>query len=92
MNSPIVHNPLTQPSTASNGDTRPVIELEHVTVRYRVPKEQVRTFKEYAIRRVQGKVGHQEFLALNDVSLTVNRGEVFGLVGEIGRASCRERV
>jgi len=84
MNSPIVHNPLTQPSTASNGDTRPVIELEHVTVRYRVPKEQVRTFKEYAIRRVQGKVGHQEFLALNDVSLTVNRGEVFGLVGANG--------
>ncbi len=60
------------------------IQLDHVYVRYRLLKSQIRTFKEYAIRRIQGQVEHAEFLALKDVSLTVCKGEVFGLVGSNG--------
>ncbi len=61
-----------------------VIRLENVTVRYRLPKEHVRTFKEYAIRRIRGRIEFSEFLALNNVSLAVERGEVFGLIGPNG--------
>ena len=33
-----------------------------------------------------------EVKALNDISLHLSEGEVLGVVGESGRASCRERV
>jgi lipopolysaccharide transport system ATP-binding protein len=61
-----------------------VIRLENVSVRYRVPSERIGTFKEYMIRKVQGKVRHQDFLALRNVNLTIRRGEVFGLIGSNG--------
>lgn len=61
-----------------------VIHLEGVSVRYRVPHERIGTFKEYAIRWMQRKLGYQSFWALKDVSLSVQQGEVFGLIGQNG--------
>ncbi|MDD5367988.1 MAG: ABC transporter ATP-binding protein [Anaerolineaceae bacterium] len=68
----------------SNVPNNMAIRLENVTVRYKVAKEQTRTFKEYAIRRIRGRIQHNEFLALNNVTLEIYRGEVFGLVGPNG--------
>jgi lipopolysaccharide transport system ATP-binding protein len=61
-----------------------IIELSDVSVKYRVPQEQIGTFKEYFIRLLEGKVKHRSFNALNKVSLSVHRGEVFGLIGHNG--------
>lgn len=61
-----------------------VIQLENVAVEYRAPRERIRSFKEYAIRLLQGRVEHAEFRALDDVSLEIRQGEVFGLVGHNG--------
>jgi ABC-type polysaccharide/polyol phosphate transport system ATPase subunit len=58
--------------------------LQNTTVRYRIPRERIRTFKEFAIRRVQGKVQFEELLALDQVNLDVKKGEVFGLIGANG--------
>jgi len=61
-----------------------VIRLEDVTVRYRVPSERINTFKEYAIRWIQGKVSSREFQALGNVHLDIKPGEVFGIIGNNG--------
>jgi ABC-2 type transport system ATP-binding protein len=61
-----------------------VVRLDDVTVSYHVPSERINTFKEYAIRRIQGKVSHREFLALEHIFLEIKRGEVFGIIGNNG--------
>lgn len=70
--------------TQSQLGSQEVVRLEGVSVSYRVPSEHIGTFKEYFIRRVQGKIKHNSFLALNSVDLSINRGEVFGLIGHNG--------
>ena len=66
------------------GDEHAVIRLEDVAVRYVVQRERITSFKEYIIRAVQGRVTHDEFWALHGVSLHVDEGETFGLVGRNG--------
>ncbi|MFV1859868.1 MAG: ABC transporter ATP-binding protein [Anaerolineales bacterium] len=62
----------------------PVIRIEEVSVRYRVPQERIGTFKEYVIRRLKGQIRHHEFWALQGINLEVHRGEVFGIIGRNG--------
>ena len=61
-----------------------VISAEGVSVQYRVPQERIGTFKEYMIRYIQRQIKHNTFLALDNISLSVNQGEVFGIIGENG--------
>lgn len=61
-----------------------VITFENVSVRYHVPHEQVSGIKEYAIRWLQRRIKFDEFWALRDVSFTVERGEIFGIIGRNG--------
>jgi ABC-2 type transport system ATP-binding protein len=61
-----------------------IIRLENVSVEYRIPSERIGTLKEYVIRWVQGKVKQKKFLALKDVFIEINQGEVFGVIGHNG--------
>ena len=61
-----------------------VIRLENISVRYRLPGERIRTFKEYAIRLIQNRVRFKEFYALRDVNLEIKKGELFGIIGQNG--------
>ena len=58
-----------------------VVRMENVSVRYRVPRERIVSFKEYAIRVLQRKISYDEFWALSDVSLEIRKGEIFGVIG-----------
>lgn len=62
----------------------PVIILNNITVRYRAPEEVIGTFKEYAIQVLRRNVRYREFLALNNVDLQVNQGEILGIIGRNG--------
>jgi len=83
MNSPIVFDSslVTANPLPPQAET---IRLENVGVRYRIPSERIATFKEYFIRRLQGRVKSKEFWALRNVDLNILRGEVFGLIGHNG--------
>ncbi len=62
----------------------PAIRLEHVALRYRVPKERIHSLKEYTIRRIQRRVSFQDFEALKEIDLSIEPGERVGVVGRNG--------
>ncbi|MFA5139860.1 MAG: ABC transporter ATP-binding protein [Elusimicrobiota bacterium] len=70
--------------TGSSPRQDPVIRLEDVSVVYRIPKERIISFKEYAIRWLKGQIAFDEFKALDGVSLDIQPGEVFGIIGPNG--------
>lgn len=64
------------------GDT--MIEITGATVRFNMANQQVNNLKEYFIKLLKRELMFQEFLALQDVSLTVKRGEAWGIIGSNG--------
>ena len=68
------------PETASE----PVVRLDDVSVRYRLPRERITSVKDYAIRLLKGQIVYDEFWALRNVTLEVWRGETLGIIGRNG--------
>lgn len=63
----------------------PAVQLDAVSVRYRVPHEAVRNLKEYAIRTLRRRaITYTDLWALKDVDLVVQPGESLGIVGHNG--------
>ena len=58
-----------------------MIEVNNVSMRFNLAKEKHESLKEYFLAAVQGRLQFEEFYALRDVSLTVERGDFYGLVG-----------
>lgn len=61
-----------------------VVDADHVTIRFNLSNEKINNLKEYAIKLVKKELMFQEFLALDDVSLKVKKGESWGLIGVNG--------
>ncbi|MEE8524534.1 MAG: ABC transporter ATP-binding protein [Thermoanaerobaculia bacterium] len=64
--------------------SEPIVQLEGVSLCYRLAKQRVGSIKEYFIHLVRGSLSYHQLWALNDVDLTVGRGEVVGIVGRNG--------
>ena len=58
-----------------------VIIVENVTMKFNMSKERIDSIKEYVVKLLKGKLMYNEFQALSDVSFSVKKGEVFGIVG-----------
>ncbi len=62
-----------------------MIQLDNVTVRFRIPHERIPTFQEYAIRWLKQRgVRYTDFHALNDVSFVIDQGDTVGIIGPNG--------
>ena len=66
-------------------DDRPVmVGVEHVSMVFNMANQQLNSLKEYAIALARRELMFKEFKALDDVSFTVRRGDVFGILGTNG--------
>lgn len=67
------------------GKGQDIISLSGVTVTYRLPKQIIRSFKEYAIHRLKaGRYDYEEFHALNNLDFQVKAGQCVGIIGRNG--------
>jgi ABC-type polysaccharide/polyol phosphate transport system ATPase subunit len=71
-------------ATSNRYQHAPVIDLCNVGVRYHVPRNGVRSIKEFLVLAVQGQLRFDDFWALEDVSLRVGHGERLGIIGRNG--------
>ncbi len=58
-----------------------VINVENVSMKFNINKEKIDNLKEYAIKLFKKQLMFTEFIALKDVSFSIKKGEVVGLVG-----------
>ena len=49
-----------------------------------MPKDKIQSMKEYLVALARGRLRYNSFFALSDVSFSVGRGEVLGIVGSNG--------
>lgn len=61
-----------------------VVELKNVSIRYITGDFKNIGLKEYVVRRLRGKYHVQEFWAVNDVSFSLEKGDMLGIIGSNG--------
>lgn len=61
-----------------------VVELQDVSISFRLTSDKVLSLKEFVTRKLSGKLAYTEFQALKGISLNVYRGEVVGIIGRNG--------
>lgn len=58
-----------------------IIKVNHVTMKFNLMEEKVDTLKEYVVRLLKRKLLYNEFISLDDVSFSIEKGDVLGIVG-----------
>lgn len=61
-----------------------VVDIDKLTIRFNLASEKISDLKEYFVKLMKRELMFQEFLALQDVTLKVKRGESWGLIGVNG--------
>lgn len=61
-----------------------MIEVNDVSMRFRMNTDRIMSLKEFVTASLSGKMKYSEFTALNHVSFTVRKGETVGLIGHNG--------
>lgn len=61
-----------------------MIDVEHVSMRFRMTDDKINSLKEYIVAILERRIQYKEFLALDDISFHVDKGEVIGIIGRNG--------
>lgn len=69
---------------AASADDDIVVRATNVSVIFNIANEKIQNLKEYFIKLAKRELMFKEFVAVDDVSFEVKRGDVFGLVGTNG--------
>ena len=63
---------------------KPMIEVKNVKMKFKMSDEPLNSLKEIFTKAVTGKLKFNEFLAMDNVSFNVEKGETLGLIGSNG--------
>jgi len=61
-----------------------IIQVYHVSMEFLLASEKVSGLKEYILRRIKGKIYYKKFLALDNISFSIKKGEIIGIIGSNG--------
>lgn len=67
-----------------NKELEPIIKIDHVDMIFNMANQQLNNLKEYAVAAFKRELFFKEFKALDDISLTIYPGDVYGIVGTNG--------
>lgn len=65
-------------------DQNIVIEVKNVSMHFNMAAERIETLKEYVVKGIKGQLFYKDFIAVDNVSFKIAKGEVFGIVGTNG--------
>ena len=60
------------------------IYIDHVSMVFNMASQQLNSLKEYAIAFMRRELMFKEFVALDDITFNVEKGDVFGILGTNG--------
>ena len=64
--------------------SKTIIQVDDVTMRFRMNNDRILSLKEFVTTALRGKLEYNDFTALNHVSFNVKKGETLGLIGRNG--------
>jgi ABC-type polysaccharide/polyol phosphate transport system ATPase subunit len=61
-----------------------IVDVDNVKLVFNLASEKTDSFKEYVVKLIKGQLNYQEFVALDNISFHIRRGESVGLIGANG--------
>ncbi|MCL2339657.1 MAG: ABC transporter ATP-binding protein [Actinomycetia bacterium] len=74
----------TYENTPLQDPEQPAVVVKNVSMVFNIANERLNSLKEYILKLVTRQLFYREFVALDDISLVVERGDIFGIVGVNG--------